>query len=87
MNRKAKVGLLRLRGTGVGLWGGKPAHTVDALRDEWDVELMPRGLEGPQPLDRSAHGMPGISPVTGLPLVHVPRVVTLEDVRALKDET
>ncbi len=28
--------LLRLRGTGAGLWGAKPASTVDALRREWD---------------------------------------------------
>lgn len=29
-------GLLRLRGTGAGLWGAQPASTVDALRREWD---------------------------------------------------
>ncbi len=51
------------------------------------VELMRRGLEGPQPGDRSTKKVPGISLVTGLPLVHFPRVVTSEDVRALDDET
>jgi len=50
------------------------------------VELMRRGLEGPQPRDRSMDRMPGTSPVTGLPLVHFPRVVTPEDVRSLDDE-
>ncbi len=29
-------GLLRLRGTGAGLWGAEPARAVDALRHEWD---------------------------------------------------
>lgn len=32
----ARGGLLRLRGTGAGLWGAEPARTVDALRREWD---------------------------------------------------
>lgn len=28
-------GILALRGTGRGLWGGDPAKTVAKLRDEW----------------------------------------------------
>ena len=28
-------GILTLRGTGRGLWGGSPAKTVAKLRDEW----------------------------------------------------
>ncbi len=28
--------LLALRGTGIGLWGPKPAATVSELRREWD---------------------------------------------------
>jgi prevent-host-death family protein len=29
-------GLLRLRGTGAGLWGPDVAHAVSELRNEWD---------------------------------------------------
>ena len=50
------------------------------------VDLMRRGLEVPQPGDRSLSNLPATSAVTGLPLVHYPRVVTPDDVRVLDDE-
>ena len=50
------------------------------------VDLMRRGLEVPQPGDASVNMQPATSAVTGLPLVHFPRVVTPDDVRALDDE-
>jgi hypothetical protein len=45
------------------------------------ADLVRRGLEpGPAP-------EPAVSPLTGLPLVSVGRVVTSDDVRAFEDET
>ncbi len=32
---RPSVGVLALRGSGRGLWGPSPAHTVAELRDEW----------------------------------------------------
>jgi hypothetical protein len=49
------------------------------------VELIRRGLEAQAPSAVGA-AAPSVSLATGLPLVHFPRPVSIEDVRALEDE-
>jgi hypothetical protein len=49
------------------------------------VELIRRGLEAQAPSAAGAATL-SISLATGLPLVHFPRPVSSEDVRALEDE-
>ena len=38
-SRAVPSGLLALRGTGRGLWGGDVGQTIGELRDEWGDEL------------------------------------------------
>jgi hypothetical protein len=57
------------------------AHDRARTFSETVVELMRRGLEQPAPA-----GAAGTSQRTQLPLVHVGRVVTTDDVRELEDE-
>ncbi len=59
-------------------------HTRRSLSDTV-VELIRRGLASSATGDASSPRV-SRSPVTGLPVVHLPRPVTPEDVKALEDK-
>lgn len=57
------------------------AHDLDCSLSEAVVWLMRRGAGDGRPA-----GIVGTDPLTGFPIVHLGRVVTSDDVKALEDE-